>query len=110
MGAPAPTDAGTVIPPTPPDPADGIVASRGAAPGAIVRVEPITTARALKGPFDYVLGEELRQSAAVGSMLVVPFGARKLLGVVVELADSSEVSGDRSSVVGYLAAAFGTCR
>jgi primosomal protein N' (replication factor Y) (superfamily II helicase) len=92
VGAAAPTDA---HPASPPDPAEGIVASRGAFAGAIVRVEPITTARALKGPFDYLLGEELQASTAIGSMLVVPFGARKLLGVVVGLADSSEVPRER---------------
>ena len=92
MGAAASTDAPLA---GPPDPAEGIVASRGAASGAIARVEPITTARALRGPFDYVLGEELRRSAAIGSMLVVPFGARTLLGVVVEHAESSEVPRER---------------
>jgi primosomal protein N' (replication factor Y) len=58
---------------------------------AIARVEPITTARALRGPFDYALGEELRHEVEIGSMLVVPFGRRQLLGVVVGLSDSSEV-------------------
>ena len=55
----------------------------------------MTTARALRGPFDYRLPEELRQDVAIGSMLVVPFGRRKVLGVVTGLADSSEVSEDR---------------
>ncbi|HXB14568.1 MAG TPA: primosomal protein N' [Solirubrobacteraceae bacterium] len=97
MGAAAPTDTPHALPPaTPPDPAGGIVASRAsAAAHAIARVEPITTARALRGPFDYLLGEELRGRVGVGSMLVVPFGARKLLGVVVELAGSSEVRRER---------------
>jgi primosomal protein N' (replication factor Y) len=53
----------------------------------------MTTARALRGPFDYRLPEELRGGVVdVGSMLVVPFGRREVLGVVVGLADSSEVS------------------
>ncbi|MDX6594641.1 MAG: hypothetical protein QOI72_23 [Solirubrobacterales bacterium] len=61
---------------------------------AILRVEPLTTARALRGPFDY------RQPAAmedleVGSVVRVPFGPRKLLGVVVELAESSELAPER---------------
>jgi len=51
----------------------------------------MTTTRALRGPFDYRLPEELRAGVGVGSMLVVPFSGRKLLGVVVGLADSSEV-------------------
>jgi primosomal protein N' (replication factor Y) (superfamily II helicase) len=60
---------------------------------SIAQVEPVTTARALRGPFDYRLPEELRDGAVeVGSMLVVPFGRRQVLGVVVGLADSSEVA------------------
>jgi primosomal protein N' (replication factor Y) (superfamily II helicase) len=62
---------------------------------AIAKVEPMTTARALRGPFDYLLPEELRQGVDVGSMLVVPFGRREVLGVVVGLAESSEVSEER---------------
>jgi primosomal protein N' (replication factor Y) len=59
----------------------------------IAKVEPLTSTRALRGPFDYRLPEELRGGTiGVGSMLVVPFGRRELLGVVVGLADSSEVA------------------
>ncbi|HEY2181601.1 MAG TPA: primosomal protein N' [Solirubrobacteraceae bacterium] len=60
---------------------------------SIAQVEPMTTTRALRGPFDYRLPEELRGGAVdVGSMLVVPFGRREVLGVVVGLADSSDVA------------------
>jgi primosomal protein N' (replication factor Y) len=62
---------------------------------AIAQVEPLTTARALRGPFDYLLPEELRAEIAVGSMLVVPFGRREVLGVVVGLAERSEVSKEK---------------
>jgi primosomal protein N' (replication factor Y) (superfamily II helicase) len=62
---------------------------------AIVHVEPLTTARALRGPFDYRLPEELRAGVEVGSMLVVPFGQREVLGVVVGLAEHSEVSDEK---------------
>ncbi|HWX75695.1 MAG TPA: primosomal protein N', partial [Solirubrobacteraceae bacterium] len=62
----------------------------------IALVEPMTTARALRGPFDYRLPDELRDGVVgVGSMLVVPFGRREVLGVVVGLADSSEVEAHR---------------
>src|SRR5438128_1781022 len=62
----------------------------------IAQVEPMTKARALRGPFDYCLPEQLGDGAVeVGSMLVVPFGRREVLGVVVGLADSSEVEADR---------------
>ena len=41
----------------------------------------MTTTRALRGPFDYRLPEELRGGVVdVGSMLVVPFGRRQVLG------------------------------
>ncbi len=55
----------------------------------------MTTARALRGPFDYRLPEELREGIDVGSMLVVPFGRREVLGVVVGLAESSEIAEER---------------
>ncbi len=61
----------------------------------VAQVEPMTTARALKGPFDYRLPEELRGGVDVGSMLVVPFGKRQILGVVVGLAQSSEVAEEK---------------
>jgi primosomal protein N' (replication factor Y) (superfamily II helicase) len=61
---------------------------------AILKVEPLTTARALRGPFDY------RRPAAmddleVGSVVRVPFGPRRILGVVVEFADASELPPER---------------
>ncbi|MGD0453416.1 MAG: primosomal protein N' [Solirubrobacteraceae bacterium] len=70
---------------------DSPAAEVGAA-SIIAQVEPMTTARALRGPFDYRLPESLRADVAIGSMLVVPFGRRQVLGVVVGLADSSEVA------------------
>ena len=60
----------------------------------IAKVEPLTPARALRGPFDYLLADELA-GVGVGSMLVVPFGRRRLLGVVVDLAGSSDVPAER---------------
>jgi primosomal protein N' (replication factor Y) len=62
---------------------------------SIAQVEPLTTARALRGPFDYRLPESLRGDVDVGSMLVVPFGRREVLGVVVGLADHSEVAEEK---------------
>jgi primosomal protein N' (replication factor Y) (superfamily II helicase) len=56
----------------------------------------MTTARALRGPFDYRLPPELRGGVVqVGSMLVVPFGRREVLGVVVGLAERSEVADEK---------------
>jgi len=60
----------------------------------IAKVEPLTQARALRGPFDYLLPERM-EAVSVGSMLLVPFGRRRLLGVVVDLAERSEVSAER---------------
>ena len=51
----------------------------------VVKVEPLTTARALRGPFDYLRPD----GADVGSVLDVPFGHQKLRGVVVGLASES---------------------
>jgi len=63
--------------------------------GAVIaKVEPLTTARALRGPFDYLLTGPL-EDVGVGAMLVVPFGARRLLGVVVEVAERSELAPER---------------
>jgi primosomal protein N' (replication factor Y) len=60
----------------------------------ILRVEPLTTARALRGPFDYRQPEAM-EDLEVGSVVRVPFGPRKLLGVVVELAATSELAPER---------------
>jgi primosomal protein N' (replication factor Y) len=56
----------------------------------IAKVEPLTTARVLRGPFDYRLPAELGE-VGVGTVLRVPFGRRRVLGVVVELAERSEL-------------------
>ncbi|HMI72171.1 MAG TPA: DEAD/DEAH box helicase, partial [Solirubrobacteraceae bacterium] len=53
---------------------------------SVVQVEPLTTARALRGPFDYLRPD----GVGVGSVLVVPFGHRDVVGVVTALADGSE--------------------
>ena len=52
----------------------------------VARVEPLTTARALRGPFDY----ERADGVEVGSVVVVPFGGRDVLGVVTALAENSQ--------------------
>jgi primosomal protein N' (replication factor Y) len=58
---------------------------------AIAQVEPLTPTRALRGPFDYRLGQEMQGSVGVGSLLLVPFGRQELMGVVVGLSERSEV-------------------
>jgi primosomal protein N' (replication factor Y) len=60
----------------------------------IARVEPLTRTRAVRGPFDYLLGPE-HADVRVGSVLVVPFGNRETLGVVLALADHSELPAER---------------
>src|SRR5436305_11280398 len=52
----------------------------------VIKVEPLTTARALRGPFDYRRAD----GADVGSILEVPFGRQRLKAVVTGLAASSE--------------------
>ena len=61
---------------------------------AILRIEPLTTARALRGPFDYRRPEAMAD-LGVGSVVRVPFGPRRLLGVVVEVAEASELPPER---------------
>src|SRR5262249_34061970 len=63
-------------------------------PCMIARVVPLTRTRAVMGSFDYQLPAGGRQ-IDVGSVLRVPFGRQKALGVVVELADRSELEPDR---------------
>jgi primosomal protein N' (replication factor Y) len=57
----------------------------------VAKVEPITTARALRGPFDYLRPD----GVGVGAVLIVPFGGRDVVGVVVGLADGSELPDER---------------
>jgi primosomal protein N' (replication factor Y) (superfamily II helicase) len=61
---------------------------------SIAKVEPITTARGLRGPFDYKLPAEMA-GVEVGSVVRVPFGRQRMLGVVVDLAETSEIPPER---------------
>jgi primosomal protein N' (replication factor Y) len=61
---------------------------------AIAKVEPLTTARSLRGPFDYRIPRGM-ESVGVGTVLVVPFGRRRMLGVVVDVVSASEVPPER---------------
>jgi primosomal protein N' (replication factor Y) (superfamily II helicase) len=61
---------------------------------AIAKVEPLTTARGLRGPFDYRLPAAMAD-LEVGSVVRVPFGRRRTLGVIVGLAESSELPPER---------------
>ena len=62
----------------------------------IAKVEPMTTTRALKGPFDYRLPEAMvADGVGVGSLLMVPFSGRRMLGVVVAVAAESELPPER---------------
>jgi primosomal protein N' (replication factor Y) (superfamily II helicase) len=57
----------------------------------IAKVEPITTARSLRGPFDYLRPDGVGK----GSLLVVPFGRRDVTGVVVGVAERSDVPAEK---------------
>jgi primosomal protein N' (replication factor Y) len=61
----------------------------------IAQVEPLSTSRAVRGPFDYRLPEALRPAVGVGSLLMVPFGRQQLLGVVVGVTDHSSLEPER---------------
>src|SRR4029453_15308061 len=56
----------------------------------IAKVEPLLTTRSVSGPFDYRVPEGM-SNIEVGSVLVVPFGRRRVVGVVVGLADRSDL-------------------
>ena len=56
--------------------------------GVIAHVEPLTTTRRLSGPLNYALPAEPLE---VGSVVRVPFGHQQLDGVVVGLAETSEL-------------------
>src|SRR4051794_28589007 len=60
----------------------------------IAKVEPLTSARALRGPFDYVLTGAM-STVGIGSVVMVPFARRQVLGVVVDLAEQSELPLER---------------
>ena len=66
-------------------------ASSRESPAVIARVEPLTRTRAVRGPFDYRLSAE-QAGVEVGSLLSVPFGGRRTLGVVTSLSDHSELA------------------
>src|SRR4051812_10227210 len=61
---------------------------------AIAKVEPLTTARALRGPFDYRIPRGM-EGVGVGSVLVVPFGRRRIQGLVVDVVPTSELPPER---------------
>ncbi len=57
-------------------------------------MQPLTLTRAVRGPFDYRLRAD-QGEVGVGSVLRVRFGHGRMLGVVVGLADRSEVAPER---------------
>jgi primosomal protein N' (replication factor Y) len=61
---------------------------------AIAKVEPLLTTRSVSGPFDYRLPESM-EDVGVGSVVVVPFGRRRVKGVVVGIAERSELPAKR---------------
>lgn len=60
----------------------------------VARVEPLTTARALRGPFDYLIPDDFGE-VQPGTLLRVPFGRRTITGLVVGIAESSEIEPER---------------
>ena len=57
---------------------------------AIAKVEPLLSTRSVRGPFDYRLPESMAD-VGIGSILVVPFGHRRVKAVVVEVAETSDL-------------------
>ncbi|MBB4664669.1 replication restart helicase PriA [Conexibacter arvalis] len=60
----------------------------------IARIEPLTTARALRGPFDYRIPEGFG-AVEVGTLIAVPFAGRDVLGVVTGLAETTDVPAEK---------------
>ena len=60
----------------------------------IARVQPLTRTRAVRGPFDYRLSAE-QADVAVGFAAAGPVRGQRSLGVVVELAERSELAPER---------------
>ena len=60
----------------------------------IAQVLPLTRTRALRGTFDYRLGRGL-EDVGIGSLLRIPFGRRVELGVVVGLAERTDVPAEK---------------
>ena len=56
----------------------------------IAQVEPLLTTRSVRGPFDYRLPDSM-DAVEVGSILVVPFGRRRVKGVVVGISETTDV-------------------
>ena len=59
----------------------------------VARVVLDVPARALTEPFDYAVTPDLADEIGVGMPVAVPFGPRRAVGYVVELADTSEYTG-----------------
>ncbi len=60
----------------------------------IAKVEPLTSTRKLRGPFDYRVEGEWSE-VEVGALLLVPFGHRELLGIVTAITDSTDLSPEK---------------
>jgi len=56
-------------------------------------VYPLIRTRAFSEPFDYDVPAELQAGLCVGALVVVPLGAQKVFGLVVELAEHSAHQG-----------------
>ncbi|HEY1689626.1 MAG TPA: primosomal protein N' [Solirubrobacteraceae bacterium] len=88
-------------PPSVAAPGGASIGSESSAPAtasaaaAIVKVQPLSSARVLREPYDYALPKSLRGEVKVGSLLVVPFAKREVLGVAVALSEQSELPAGR---------------
>jgi primosomal protein N' (replication factor Y) len=73
--------------------------------GQIARVLPLTTTRALRGVFDYRVPPGTPDlELGVGSIVRIPFAHRPLLGVVAELAQTTDVAPDKLATIEGVAA------
>lgn len=71
----------------------------------IARIVVDVPARALSEPFDYAIPQALRGRVRIGVPVAVPFGPRRVVGYVVELADESAYDGELRPIDGVLGTA-----
>ena len=61
----------------------------------VVVLAPVGVEAGAEASFTYEVPDELRDSITVGSLVIVPFGRRRLYGAVVDFSDVSPVRGTR---------------
>lgn len=75
------------------------------APAGVARVVIDVATRALTEPFDYAVPAALADGTVVGAPVLVPFGGQRVIGYVVERAESSSFEGKLRGIEAVLGGA-----